>query len=132
MRTAYHFFLAHAGTSYDPATETPAHGRRRGARELAAAERWAEAERLAYVWEDDPYCSADDFELPDDQAHVRAHGAVQCTLLRPCPEHGPDCRHAEPLGSLCGITESLDNGERDSYRRVVQAELALTAMREAR
>lgn len=123
-RTAYHFFLKHAGYSYDPKTEKPIDGRRRSAKTLADAERRAQALNLEYVWEDDPYCGPDDFEFEEDKAHVREYGAVSCVLYRPCPEHGTDCKHAEVLASLSGITESLNNAERDAYRRVVQAELA--------
>lgn len=128
MRTAYHFFLRHAGYSYNPATETKIAGRRRCARQLATAEQWASDQGLVFEWQDDPDCSPDDFEFPEDQEHVRNHGAVGCILYRPCPEHGTDCKHAEHLGSLWGITESLNNAKRDAYRRVVQAELALEAM----
>jgi hypothetical protein len=127
-RTAYQFFLSHAGYSYNPQTETAIEGRRRCARQLARAERWARAEHLEYVWQDDPDCGPDDFDFEEDKAHVREHGAVGCILYRPCPTHGADCKHAEHLGSLWGITESLNNAERDAYRRVVQAELALEAM----
>jgi hypothetical protein len=127
-QTAYQFFLRNAGYSYNPATETKIEGRRRCAKALAAAEQWAEAEGLEFVWEDDPDTTADDFEFPEDKAHVSEHGAVGCILYRPCPQHGTDCKHAEHLGSLWGITESLNNSERDAYRRVVQAELALEAI----
>jgi hypothetical protein len=126
--TPYHFFLHHAGTSYNPQTETKIESRRRSARQLAAAERWATAAGLIYVWEDDPDCTEDDFQFPEDKTHVREYGAVSCRLIRPCPEHGADCKHAHTLESLSGITESLDNRQRDAYRRVVEAELALEAM----
>lgn len=126
--TAYQFFLEHAGYSYDPQTETAIQGRRRCARNLAFAEAWARAEGLVYEWQDDPDCTENDFDFPEDKAHVREHGAVGCILYRPCPEHGADCKHAVVLGSLWGITESLDNQERDAYRRVVEAQLASEAM----
>lgn len=127
-QTAYQLFLKHAGYSYDPTKETPIQGRRRCARALARAEAWAEREGLQYVWQDDPDTTEDDFDFPEDKAHVREYGAVGCVLYRPCPEHGTDCKHAKHLASLWGITESLDNRKRDAYRRVVQAELALEAM----
>lgn len=126
--TPYHFFLSHAGYSHDPQKETPIQGRRRCARQLANAEAWARDEGLVFVWENDPDCSPDDFDFESDKEHVREHGAVGCILYRPCPEHGTDCKHAEHLESLWGITESLDNRERDNYRRVVEAELAFEAM----
>lgn len=128
MNAAERFFYEHAGWSYHPETETPDMGRARGARRLAAAEQWAEDEGLEYVWEGDPDCGPDDFDFPEDKAHVAEYGAVGCILYRPCDEHGTDCKHAERLASLWGITESLNNAERDNYRRVIQAELALGAM----
>lgn len=126
--TAYHFFLSNAGSSYNPQTETRTQGRIRGAQSLARAERWAQSEGLLAVWEFDPDCTEDQFDFPEDKAHVREHGGVGCILYRPCPHHGTDCKHAEVLGSLWGITESLNNRERDNYRRVVEAELAAEVM----
>lgn len=122
------FFYKHAGWGYRPDVETPSQGRRRGARQLAKAEAWAESQELVAVWQFDPDCGPDDFDFESDKDHVREHGAVGCILYRPCLEHGTDCKHAEVLGSLWGITESLVNAERDAYRRVVEAELALEAM----
>jgi len=127
-QSAYHFFLSQAGYSHNPATETAIEGRRRCARALADAERWAASKDLEFEWRDDPDTTEDDFEFPEDKEHVQEHGAVGCILWDPCPEHGSDCKHAKHLGSLWGITESLNNRERDNYRRVVQAELALEAM----
>jgi hypothetical protein len=127
-QTAYHFFVSQAGYSYDPKVETALQGRQRAAKRLAAAERWADAQRLVAVWQNDPDCGPDDFDFEADKDHVREHGAVGCILYRPCDDHGTECKHAECLGSLWGITESLDNRQRDAYRRVVEAELALEAM----
>src|SRR5262245_25604914 len=127
-RTAYHFFYKHAGYSYG-AGETRRQGRIRSAQAYAAAEKWAESDpTLVFVWLDDPDCTEDSFEFEEDKRHVREYGAVGCVLYRQCPEHGTDCKHAEHLASLWGITESLNNAERDAHRRVVQAELALEAM----
>lgn len=132
-QTAYHFFLSNAGYSYDPQKETRIQGRRRGAQVLALAEQWADLEGLQFVWETDPDCTEDDFEFDADKAHVREHGAVGCRLIRPCPEckdrvDAAECRHSQTLQSLWGITESLNNTERDAYRRVVEAELASEEM----
>ena len=135
-QTAQAFFAAQAGYSYPaPADATKAQqaaarrkGRRDTGKRLAQAEAWAEAEGLIYQWVEDPDCGPDDFDLESDKDHVREHGAVGCLLYRPCPDHGTECKHAEVLASLWGITESLNNRERDNYRRVVQAELALEAM----
>jgi hypothetical protein len=133
--TPYHFFLRHAGGSYNPQTETKQQGRIRGAQQLAKAERWAESEGLVYRWEEDTDCGPDDFEFEEDKEHVRQDGARYCVLVRQCPEcyakcgtEAAYCKHDEVLTSLSGITESLNNRERDNYRRVVEAELALEAM----
>lgn len=117
---AYLFFKENAGYIVGK--------RAQGALAMAKAERWAKEECLEFIWETDPFSSPDDFEFEADKAHVREHDAVGCILFRPCPEHGVDCKHAEHLASLWGITESLNNRERDNYRRVVEAELALEAM----
>lgn len=52
-QTPEEFFYKHAGYSYDPATETEEQGKRRGAAQLATAERFAAALGLSYSWEDD-------------------------------------------------------------------------------
>lgn len=126
-QTSYHFFLEHAGWSYAPGVETKQQGRARGAKLLAAAEKWAHSQELVAVWVFDEDCGPDQFDMEEDKAFVLEHGAVGCMLYRPCPEHGTDCKHAIVLESLWGITESLNNRERDNYRRVVEAELALEA-----
>jgi len=130
--TAAHFFFSRAGYSYPTGADAAGIRAARwdGARQLAQAERWAGDEGLIFAWVDDPDCTEDDFEHEADKAYVREHGAVGCVLYRPCPDHGIDCRHAEVLASLWGITESLDHHERDAYRRVVQAELAAEARAE--
>jgi len=125
--SAYHFFLSQAGYSHG-SDETVIQGRRRCAKQLAAAERWAADNGLMYVWLDDPDCTADQFEFEEDKQHVREHGAVGCVLYQPCADHGVECKHARVLGALWGITESLDNRARDSSRRVVEAELACEAV----
>lgn len=132
-RTAYHFFLSNAGYSYDAKVETKLQGRIRGAQALARAERWAKEENLEYDWVFDEGCTADQFEFQEDIDHVNEHGGVGCILYRPCAQCAERvvkerCKHDEVLGSLWGITESLDNRQRDNYRRVVEAELALEAM----
>lgn len=110
MRTAYHFFYANAGWSYNPATETSAQGRARCAKALARAEMQALNVPLRYVWHVDPDASSLDFCDKD-------YPLWACMLVR---------GESEILASLCGI----DFGEGgqpwgDPYRRVVEAELAL-------
>lgn len=120
LRRAFRFFHVNAGYCVG--------FRATGALALARAEQWAREKDLEYVWQCDPDCTADDFEFESDKRHVREHGAVGCILYRPCPDHGIDCKHAEVLGSLWGVTESLNNRDRDNYRRVVEAELAAEAI----
>ena len=128
--TATHFFFAHSGYSYPTGANAAERlaARWEGARRLAKAEKWAQDEELVFVWENDSDCTEDDFCFEEDKAHVREHGAVGCILYRPCEEHWTICNHAEHLASLWGITESLNNRDRDNYRRVVEAELALEVM----
>jgi hypothetical protein len=118
--TNVEFFYAQAGYSMA------------GAKALADAEQWAEDEGLIYRWVYDTDTTEDDFDFPDDKEHVRKHGAVGCILVKPCKlcseflvSKAEECRHDEVLASLWGITESLNNRDRDNYRRMVQAELAL-------
>lgn len=118
---AYRFFKENVGYSIPP-------GRSVCALRLARAEAWRINEQIDFVWESDPDTTEDDFEFESDKQHVREHGAVGCILYRPCPDHGLNCKHAEILTSLWGITESLNNRERDNYRRVIEAELALDVM----
>lgn len=104
MTTAERFFWKHAGTSWDPKTETRAQGRRRGAEELAAAEAWA-VDQLAYTWEYDGMradCTGDVFG---------------------CVARWRDGSVAASLWGIC------DPG--DDYSRVVEAELASEARDEA-
>ena len=130
--TPIHFFYSQAGYSYPAGANRSEQTKARwdNARQLAKAESCAQDAGLVYIWRDDPDCTEDDFYMEADKAHVREHGAVGCILYRPCEDHGTDCKHAEVLASLWGITESLDNRQRDNYRRVVEAELALEAMPE--
>lgn len=123
---AVKFFAQHAGFSYDPKTETPAQGKARGARRLAAAEAWAKAEGLEVVWEPEQANPVDVFGEPDpvNGPFYDPDAEFFCAVLcRPCSDHGTSCRHAEVLASLGMIADpSLE------YRRVVEAELALEAM----
>lgn len=124
---AIQFFRENAGFSYDPKTETPAQGKLRCARLSAKAEAWAKAEGLEYVWEFDDMADASfvDTWEPAEQAqwHAETHEAWYCSLVRPCPKHGVQCKHAETLASLGGIFDPTWQ-----YRRVIEAELATEAM----
>jgi hypothetical protein len=107
---AYHFFLKHAGYSYDPQTETPLQGRIRCAKTLAAAERRAHDAGCSFEWRVDDIDSSDFDDSPEPWAlwvciARDANGNVFASL------GGVDFgRDKEPWG--------------DPYRRVVEAELA--------
>lgn len=80
---------------------------------------------LAILWDadDDP----DVLWMDDRQAREYRDGDTQmltCRIVRPCPDHGTGCPHAETLASLGSIHVRTGN---DTYRRVVEAELALEA-----
>lgn len=130
MTSNAHFFYSQAGYSYPVGADQAGRvqARWQGARNLARAEQWAQSEGLVYLWEEDQHIDIDNWEFEEDREHVRRDGARCCILYRPCEDHGIDCKHAEVLASLGGITESFDNQQRDNYRRVVEAELACEVM----
>jgi hypothetical protein len=118
FRRSFQFFAKHAGYIVGE--------RAKGALALARAERWATDSDLEFLWSDNA-----DGNLGDHAywcAHARAsrpcqHEITACALIRPCPDDGVHCGHAETLASLSGIIDA-DH----AYQRVVQAELALEAM----
>ena len=102
------FFYKHAGYGYTPGKETPAQGRRRGAKALARAEAEASARGWRVEWEGDP----EPWDPGDtDYEPKEVYGAV----LRDEEGH--------VLESLWSIADPDRN-----YRRVVEAELALEAL----
>ena len=111
MKTsAYHFFLKHAGYSWDPKHETRRQGRIRCAKALAQAERDAERFGLTFVWS--PDWDADDSWM-DKAERAKPHVWESCT-----------CRTPDgPVASLYGIVDADDK-----YRRVIEAELAAEAL----
>lgn len=109
------FFFEHAGSSYDPATETEAGGRMRGAKALAEAEKWASEAGVFFRWVDDEDAAA--------FANVCACGE----------DHGPafSCiafLDGESVASLGSVTFGDAGLSGDPYRRVVEAELAAEIM----
>lgn len=74
---------------------------------MAKAHVQAEAMGLEFVWEEDCDISVDDFDDERDREHVRSDGARCCRLVRPCEDHGLECRHAETLASLGGILRAF-------------------------
>lgn len=109
------FFKRHAGFSYDPKKETAAHGRERCARALVRAEERGHAASLSFDWQTDPFTDSSDFN--DEQP---AWTLWECI-----------CRNeaGKVVASLHGIDFGRDGQPwGDSYRRVVEAELAQEAL----
>jgi hypothetical protein len=115
----------------------------------ARAEIWAEHNGVVFEWLFDssqPYedalgdhaywCSAERRERSGYDAngdHIRGyhpqitrsrheHAVEECVAYKQCPDHGIDCQHAEVLASLSAIIDATT-----SYKRVVEAELAMAA-----
>lgn len=105
---AEEFFYKHAGWSYNPKTETAEEGRRRCAREMAAAERDAASLGIRVTWQPDPY--------PVD--HVKEFDCYDAEpeTCEVATAYGPD---GDVLASLGCVDDATPE-----YRRVVEAELA--------
>jgi hypothetical protein len=97
------FFYEHAGYSFDPKTETAEDGRARAARQLAAAETWAERVGVEYRWEDD--WGIGSHREPETCEAVVAYLSGRA------------------VGSLGCIDDADAN-----YRRLIEAEIASEAM----
>lgn len=110
-QAAFEFFLKNAGFSYNPATETPAKGKARCARELAKAERDASALGYTFEWLIDE--DADNSWM-DEELKAENQEAFWCA----CYDYEGTLR-----ASLSGIFEPSHE-----YRRVVEAELAQEAL----
>lgn len=115
MKTAYHFFLKHAGYSYDLITETKAQGQRRCAKALVNAEKISCASGWSFEWAIDQYSTSED--LNDE---IEAYELWQCVMR-------------DIDGNVLASLHGIDFGPGadpwgDPYRRVVQAELALEAI----
>lgn len=109
------FFYDNAGYSYDPKTETPEQGKVRCAKAMAEAETWATEEGYYYRWEIDLFSDSSDWSDEEPPWSVWA-----------CAMYSPD---AQVVASLSGIDFGRDKEPwGDSYRRVVEAELALEIM----
>lgn len=103
------FFYTHAGYSYDPKKESKDAGRRRTARELAAAEREALERGWFVEWDTD----RDVFEEELDEYDAKT---AEIAVLRT-----EDGKVLESLGGIFDPDQAT--------RRVVSAELALEALR---
>lgn len=112
------FFYEHAGYSYDPKTETPEQGRRRGAKELAKAEEWAKGHGYYFEWEQEgePWSTF----LDGTEVDIDDVSDIVWVVMR--DDEG------KVVQSLGGIIEGHDERANRRYRRVVEAELALEAM----
>lgn len=126
-QSAVRFFFKHAGSSWDPKTETKTQGRWRAARSLAAAERWAVDEGWSFDWRESNIDSSD---FSDEKP---AWQLWDCLAVRTDPETG----RAKLVGSLSACDFGRD---RDpwadtaalAYARLVRAEIALDAMLEVK
>ena len=118
LRKRFRWFLPRVGGIFGQRAKT--------AIDLARAEIWASDQALETVWQFDQ-----DGDLGDHAYWCAAakrgerceHVIEWCALIRPCDDHGIDCRHAETLASLGGIIDADSE-----YRRIVAAELASEAM----
>lgn len=112
------FFIANAGYSYHPPTESSFVGRVRCAMRLAAAEEWLQTKHHGYAWEIDDHDSSD---FNDDQSPW-ALWFVALSVEQ-------SCGHLHVVASLGGIDFGrAGDPHTHCYGRVVQAELALEAM----
>jgi len=111
MKTPYHFFLANAGYSYDPKTETPMKGRIRCAQLLAKAEQTACDLGYAFEWCMDQYSDSSEFSEESP-----AYSLWVCVM------RDPDGLAVDSLGGVDFGRDGTPWG--DSYRRVVEAEMA--------
>lgn len=113
---AFRHMRAFGPSSYRPSIETPEQGAVRAALELARAEYALRASSVEVSWQRDPY--------PDlswcDAEQLRELRAGETEMLE-CTLYGPD---GEPIESMGGIHVLAGD---ESYKRVVEAELALQA-----
>lgn len=111
------FFYDHAGSSYNPKTETEEQGRIRGAQALAKAEAFAAEQGFIFSWSQDEDgcigcdCGSEDCACASGEPH-------DCRVCVMYDASGEDVLAS--LGSICEPSKE--------YCRVVEAELALEAM----
>lgn len=112
------FFFERGGFWYDPATETKEDGRIRCAEESARAELYAASHGWVTRWEPDP-----DGQRADAGTEWEDWPHWQAVLM--------SADGVDVLAALGGVMFA-DGGDpwSDPYRRVVEAELALDAIRE--
>lgn len=113
-QAAIEFFVANAGYSYDPKTESPEEGSYRCAAQLADAEARAERAGFVFEWEQDDI----DSSAFDDESELRPLWV---------------CIARDKTGAVVGSLGGVDFGPDadpwgDDYARVVQAEISLEAL----
>ena len=109
--SAYHFFLKHAGYSYDPKAETASQGRIRCAQSLARAEFTARELGYSFEW------SVDDTDSSEWSDETPAWAQWVCVMRD---------QNGKIESSLGGVDFGRDGDPwGNPYRRVVEAELAL-------
>lgn len=112
-QAAVAFFTANAGYARSPG-ESVAQAKRRCARKLAAAERWAAKRGIGFAWSVDPDCTSSEW-----CAERPAWQQWQCVARN---------KRGVIVASLHGIDFGRDGGPcGDAYSRVVEAELAQEA-----
>lgn len=115
LTAAERFFYQHAGFSHAP-NQTPEDGKRECVMQLAEAEAAAKRARVTFTWSHDP--DTDSLDFCDDAPPWKLW---QCMAYK-----GGEC-----VGSLGGVDFGRDRAPyEDSYSRVVEAEIALEAMKE--
>jgi hypothetical protein len=113
------FFYRTAGYSWTPATETEKQGRLRCAESLAKAEKWLAAQP--------GHCIDWEFERDPDYSGIDHRDPLYCCLVSVvCTE----CGGRGKCASLGNIDLGPEGTDDESYKRVVEAELALELMSE--
>lgn len=123
MTKVERFFYDNAGYSYNPATETPEQGQEKSAILLAGAERWAQEAGYDFIWDIDPYASSADW-IDDNEDGGKYYDPWQVWFCSMVDEKG------KTVQSLHAIDFGRDGQPwGNSYRRVVEAELAAEEQR---
>lgn len=108
----YHFFMRHAGYSYNPATQTPMQGRIECSKQLAQAAKKAFDGGFSFEWSIDPAIDSSSFCEENEEPW----SLWECCMRSP---------EGLAVQSLHGIDFGRDGSPwSDPYRRVVEAELA--------
>lgn len=113
-QSAFVFFHANAGNSWNPETETEMEGRNRSAQRLVDAEQWAWDQGIEYRWEED---------VQPDRSGIDHNAPLWVCIAY------HDGEIIESMGGIdLGEGDPWPNSSGRTYARVVEAELALDAM----